>query len=197
MIAFYVRTSTDKQQSGNEAQILALNTWAATQGIDLAKVKIYNDNGVSGTKEKRPALNSLLDDCRAGEVSKIVVYSFSRFARSTQQLITSLNFFNDKGIDFISITENIDTSTPMGKMIFGVMASLAQFERDMIAERTKTGLANAKAKGKRLGRTNQYNSSRAKELKQQGKSYLEIAKELGCTKSTAHHLVNNQTEKAA
>lgn len=194
MIAIYIRTSTDKQQSGNEAQELALMEYLKRNNI--TDYKIYNDAGVSGTKEIRPALNELWNDCKKGLISSVVVYSFSRFARSTAQLVNSLNKFNDMKISFISITENIDTSTSMGKMIFGIMASLAQFERDLISDRTKNGLANAKSKGIELGAPVQYDSKAALELRRQGKSYAAIAEILGCTKSTAHDLVK-RAEKAA
>ena len=189
MIALYIRTSTNKQHTGNESQELALTNWLRVNNI--TNYKIYNDDGISGTKESRPALDQLWSDCHSGIITKVVVYSFSRFARSTAQLVTALNTFNDMKVAFVSITENIDTSTSMGKMIFGIMASLAQFERDLISDRTKAGLRNAVSKGKVLGARLQYNPNEAKRLRGEGKSYAEIALIMGCTKSTAHHLVNS------
>jgi DNA invertase Pin-like site-specific DNA recombinase len=118
----------------------------------LEVYKVYVDRGISGTKDKRPALDTLMDDARKRRFDAVLVWRFDRFARSTRHLITALEEFRHYGIDFISFHENIDTSSPMGKAMFTVVAAVAELERSLIAERVKAGLRNAKSKGKHIGR---------------------------------------------
>ncbi len=106
----------------------------------------------TGTNEDRPNYQLLLDDVRKRKVDVVLVWRYDRFARSTQALINALNEFRDLGVDFISFQENIDTTTPQGELIFGIFASLAQFESALISERVKAGMERARAQGKPLGR---------------------------------------------
>src|ERR1700739_3689092 len=115
-------------------------------------VKEYVDKGISGAKERRPALDNLLADCRRRAVDCVVVYRYDRFARSLRQLVNALDEFRALGIDFVSLHEGVDTSTPNGRLVFGIFASIAEFERELIRSRVRSGLAAARAKGKRLGR---------------------------------------------
>lgn len=146
--AIYVRVSTGDQQT--DSQESELRDFAERRGWSIYRV--YKDKGVSGAKESRPALNELMADCRRRKVDVVAVWKFDRFARSVKQLVNSLQEFRQLGIDFCSCTESIDTSTPMGEVVFHVMGALAQFERSLIAERTIAGLRIARDKGKRLGR---------------------------------------------
>src|SRR4029078_9187264 len=98
------------------------------------------------------ALDRLLADCRKRRVDAVVVYRYDRFARSLRQLVNALEEFRSLGIDFISLHEGVDTSTPNGRLIFGIFASIAEFERELIRDRVRSGLALAKSQGKRLGR---------------------------------------------
>ncbi len=182
--ALYVRTSTDKQQKGLESQILALKQYCAQKGIE--EFLIYKDFGVSGAKSARPGLDALLFSVKRKEVSEVIVYSFSRFARSTSHLLKALDEFKSYGVGFISISENIDTSTPMGQAMFTIISAIAQLERELIAERVKTGLKNAVSKGKRLGRKKSRNSKLIQELASQGLSYRRIAELADCSISTVH-----------
>ena len=111
----------------------------------------YVDKGISGSREHRPALDKLLADCRKRLVDAVVVYRYDRFARSLRQLVNSLEDFRALGIDFISLHEGVDTSTPNGRLVFGIFASIAEFERELIRDRVRSGIAAARAKGKRLG----------------------------------------------
>ena len=146
--AVYTRVSTGDQQT--DSQESELREFAEKRGWSIYKV--YRDKGVSGTKESRPALNELMADCRRRKVDVVAVYKFDRYARSVKQLVNSLQEFRQLGIDFVSSSESIDTSTPMGEVVFHVMGALAQFERSLIAERTIAGLKEARRKGKQLGR---------------------------------------------
>ena len=143
------------------------------------------DQGISGAKEQRPALNRLLADCRKRLVDAVVVYRYDRFARSLRHLLNALEEFRSLGVDFISLHEGVDTSTPNGRLVFGIFASIAEFERELIRGRVRSGLASARAKGKRLGRPKAtVNASRVAVLRAQGRSWAKIAEELGVGEST-------------
>ena len=110
------------------------------------------DEGISGTKDSRPALNELMNDAKQRRFDMVLVWRFDRFARSTKHLILALEEFKNLGIDFVSFQENIDTSSPLGSAIFTIISAVAQLERDIIAERVKAGLRRARENGKKLGR---------------------------------------------
>lgn len=189
-VALYARTSTDHQTTGLEAQIHALETFCKENGIN--DYRIYQDSGISGIKADRPALNELKEDCNKGEISSVVVYSFSRMGRSTRHLIDTLHFFEELDIDFISLSEKLDTTTAMGKCLFSIISSISQMERDLISERVKCGLENAKNKGKRLGPPQTIDKDLIKELlKQPGMSYSKIAKLAKCSKTSVHRIAKS------
>lgn len=176
-VALYVRTSTDRQDKGLESQVRALESFC--QAHLIIDYKIYSDSGISGINSKRPGLDQLLKDCEERRIEKVIVYSFSRFARSTSHLLRTLEYFKQKNISFISVTENIDTSSPVGLALFTIVSAISQLERDLISERVKNGLVNAKAKGVVLGRRIKVNERLVTELIESGKSYREIASLLG------------------
>lgn len=178
-VALYARTSTSTQSTGLEAQVRALNTYCETWGI--ANPELYSDEGVSGTKSSRPDLDRLMAAIERGEVSSVIVYSFSRFARSVTHLLQALKQFEQHGVAFISISENLDTRTSTGKFVFTILAALAALEREILVERVKNGLTNARAKGKRLGRPQTRNNELITELLQRGFSYRKIARIAKCS----------------
>ena len=116
------------------------------------QVTEFVDTGISGTKEKRPALDRLLVEVKARHVDVVVVAAFDRFGRSVRHLVESLELFRHLGVEFISLREQIDTGSPLGQAIFTIVAALAQLERSLIVERVKAGLRRARAEGRRLGR---------------------------------------------
>ncbi len=146
--ALYVRVSSEEQNTA--AQERALREYVQRRGWKLQQ--IYRDQGISGASSNRPALNELLKACRRGSVDVVVVWKFDRFARSLKQLMSGLEMCRALGIDFVSVTEAVDTSLPAGELVFQMIGAVAQFERSLIGERVKSGLANARAKGKLLGR---------------------------------------------
>lgn len=146
--ALYLRVSTGEQRT--DAQEKALRDYVSRRGWKLQM--IYRDQGKSGATSNRPALNELLKDCRRGSVDVVVVWKFDRFARSLKQLMSGLEMCRALGIDFVSVTESVDTSLPAGELVFQMIGAVAQFERSLIGERVRSGLANARAKGKLLGR---------------------------------------------
>ena len=173
-----------------ETQLLALREYAKARGFD--PVGEYVDVGISGSKEKRPALDRLMKDARRRRFDAVLVARFDRFARSTRHLVLALEEFNALGIDFISLSESIDTSTPMGMMVYTVIAAVAELERSLIRERVVMGIHRAKANGKRLGRPTGSKVSQRKiqKLKSQGLSVCDIAREMNVSKSTVSRLLN-------
>ncbi len=182
--AIYCRTSTDKQETGLEAQERSLLNYCSQKGIN--KFELFKDAGVSGAKESRPELNRLMEKVRNGQISTVIVCSFSRFARSSKHLLEALQEFEKHGVQFVSITENIDTSSPMGRAMFTIISALSQLERELISERVKNGLENARAKGKKIGRRKTRNSALIRQLAQQKISYREISSLTGYSISTIH-----------
>ncbi len=135
----YARVSTNTQIT--DRQIDALREY----GVD----EIFEEK-VSGTKKSRPQLNLLLNKLRAGDT--LVVYELKRLGRNTKQLLALAEDFQANGVEFVSLTENIDTTTPMGRFVFTTWCALAQLDRDIISENTKSGLASARARGRVGGR---------------------------------------------
>jgi DNA invertase Pin-like site-specific DNA recombinase len=145
--AIYVRVSTEDQHlDGQEAE---LEEYVRNRGWEVTKV--YRDK-ISGVKTSRPALDELMADSRKRRMDIILVWRFDRFARSVSHLLQALESFRTVGIEFVSISEQVDTSTPTGKMVFTVLGAVAELERSLIGERVRSGLRNARANGKRLGR---------------------------------------------
>ena len=145
----------------------------------------YVDVGVSGAKDSRPELNRLLADAHRRKFDALVVWKFDRFARSVSHLLRALETFQALGIEFVSLTEGVDTSTPTGKMIFTVLGAVAELERSLIQERVKAGLRNAKAKGKHIGRPKvTVDRSQIACLRAEGLSWRSIARSLGVGEGT-------------
>jgi len=180
--AIYVRTSTPDQNPG--MQLAELRLFAERRGWQIASE--YLDLGVSGAKEKRPELNRLMADAARRTIDVIAVWRFDRFARSLKHLVSALADFNALGVDFVSLTEGMDTSTPSGKVLFAVVGAMAEFEHDLISERVKAGLRHAVAKGTKLGRPrNCVDGEKAATLHASGKSWRKIARQMGCSARTA------------
>jgi len=182
--AIYARVSTHNGQNP-EMQLDEVRAYCARRRWEV--VQEYVDTGISGAKEHRPALDRLLSDCRRRQVDAVVVYRYDRFARSLRQLVNALEEFRALGIDFVSLHEGVDTSTPNGRLVFGIFASIAEFERELIRDRVRSGLAAARAKGKRLGRPSVIlDRRRVALLREQGRSWREISKEMGVGVGTVH-----------
>ncbi len=174
-VALYMRVSTSSQSTALQERDLTIYC----QQLNYTIYKQYVDHGISGTKESRPALNDLMNDARKRKFDAVIVWRFDRFARSTKHLILALEEFQQLNIGFISYSENINTDSIMGKAMFSIISSLAEFERNLIVERINAGLANAKAKGKKLGRPKKRSDHLIINLRKQGLSYRAIAKQLG------------------
>jgi len=185
--AIYARVSTNNGQDP-EVQLAEIRQFCVHR--DWTTIREYVDKGISGAKERRPALDNLLADCRRRAVDCVVVYRYDRFARSLRQLVNALEEFRALGIDFVSLHEGVDTSTPNGRLVFGIFASIAEFERELIRDRVKSGLALAKSRGKCLGRPRvNVDRLRIATLRNEGLSWAEICDVLGISKGTAQRAV--------
>src|SRR5437870_10213838 len=173
----YARVSTLNNGQDVSMQVREFEEFCASRKWTVTDH--YIDTGISGSKDSRPELNRLMADAKRRKFDAVVVYRFDRFARSTRHLVNALAEFNALGIQFISMHEGIDTSTPNGRLVFGIFASIAEFERELIRERVRSGIAVARAQGKRIGRPRQpVDAARVAELRTRGWSSAEIAREM-------------------
>jgi DNA invertase Pin-like site-specific DNA recombinase len=189
-VAIYARVSTS-----NHGQDAALQTREQHQFAEARGWQVFDDyidQGVSGSKDSRPELNRLMADAHKRRFDVVCVWKFDRFARSVSHLLRALDTFQALGIEFVSLSEQLDTSTPTGKMVFTVLGAVAELERSLIAERVRAGLRNAKAKGKRLGRPRKVvDVFKIAALRAQGRSWRSIARQLGTSARSARRAGQN------
>ncbi len=188
--AIYARVSTTNGQDPT-MQTRELKEYCDRRGWKIAGE--YVDTGISGAREKRPELDRLMADAHRRRFDAVVVWKFDRFARSVSHLLRALETFKALGIEFVSLSEQMDTSTPTGKMVFTVLGAVAELERSLIAERVRAGLRNARAKGKRLGRPRKaVDRSRIASLRRSGTSWAAIGRQLGVGEGTVRRAVRNR-----
>jgi DNA invertase Pin-like site-specific DNA recombinase len=151
----------------------------------------YTDVGVNGVKDRRPGLDRLMKAARAREIDAVLVARFDRFARSTSHLVRALEEFQSLGVEFISLNESVDTSTPIGKMVFTVLGAVAELERNIIIERIKAGVSRARKQDKSLGRPKAIlNRDKVLELHQEGLGVRKISDLLGVNRETVRKTIN-------
>ncbi len=193
-VAIYCRVSTtDQSCSRQERDLLA---YAQKAGYSV--IGVWKETG-SGTKNNRTQRKEVMSLAQARKIDGILVTELTRWGRSTIDLITTLQNLAHWGVSVIAITGlQFDLTTPQGKLIASVMASLAEFERDLVRERVRSGLAAAKAKGKKLGRrpgqrvkADRY-ASKVLQMVSEGHSYRYIARELNLSKTTVNDIVQRQ-----
>jgi DNA invertase Pin-like site-specific DNA recombinase len=186
-VAVYARVSTANSGQDPTMQTRELKAYVERRGWQLAGE--YVDVGISGTKEKRPELDRLMADAHRRRFDCVVVWRFDRFARSVSHLLRALETFKAQGIEFVSYSEQMDTSTPAGKMVFTVLGAVAELERSLIVERVKAGLRNAKAKGRTLGRPRKFTDARKVVLlRAQGLGWRTIARRMGLSARTVRRV---------
>src|SRR5262245_42695335 len=187
--ALYARVSTNGSQNP-QMQLEEMREYCKRRGWEISGE--YVEAGISGSQERRPELDRLFTDCRKRLVDAVVVYRYDRFARSLRQLVNALEEFRALGIEFVSLHEGVDTSTPNGRLVFGIFASIAEFERELIRDRVRSGIASARARGQRLGRPRVIvDASRIASLRNQGLSWAQITAKLSISKGTAQRAVNS------
>ena len=181
---WWPNSSTNNGQDP-EMQLRELRDYCQRRGWQIKDE--YIDAGISGAKDSRPELNRLVADAHKRLFDVVVVWRFDRFARSVSHLLRALETFGSLGIEFVSLSEQVDTSTPAGKMVFTVLGAVAELERSLIAERVRAGLRNARARGKQLGRPRKAaHASEIAKLRSQGASWRAIAAKLGVCPATAY-----------
>jgi DNA invertase Pin-like site-specific DNA recombinase len=172
--AIYGRVSTTAQDTN--LQMREVRQFVQRRGWQIAEE--YIDKGISGSREKRPALDKLMSEAKRRRFDAVVVYRYDRFARSLRHLVNALEEFRALGIEFVSIHEGVDTSTPNGRLVFGIFASIAEFERELIRARVRSGLAAAKARGIQLGRPalRKFTAKEIKELRRDRRNGMPFQK---------------------
>jgi DNA invertase Pin-like site-specific DNA recombinase len=189
-VALYARVSTSNGHQDPEMQLRELREYADRRGWQVAGE--YTDHGVSGSKESRPELNRLMVDAHRRRFDAILVWKIDRFGRSLKHLVNALADLGAYGVAFISLRDNMDLSTPSGRLMFQIIGAMAEFERALIRERVKAGLRNAQAKGKRLGRPRrEVDASRIAALRESGASWRAISREMGIGLATLYRAASN------
>lgn len=190
-VILYARVSTRDQNI--DMQLIDMRSYAEVRKLNI--VKEYIDYA-SGSRSDRENYQRLLNDVRKRKTDAVIVWKFDRFARSTKELINALEEFNSLGVDFVSYKENVDTSTPAGKILFTMISAFAEFERAIIRERVIAGMEKAKAKGVRLGRPKiaLFKIQQAIDMKKNGINYKTICKKLGLSKSAFYEIIKSSTK---
>jgi DNA invertase Pin-like site-specific DNA recombinase len=186
-VGLYGRVSTTDKGQDPELQLKDLRTYSKARGWKVFGE--YVDKGESGAKDRRPELDRLMEDARKRRIDGILVWKLDRFGRSLKSLVTTLEELRALGIQFVSYTENLDFSTPAGRAMANLIGVFAEFERDLIRERVRAGIQNAKSKGIRVGRRPLIDEKllrTVRDRRDKGISIRGISKELGLSKSLVH-----------
>jgi DNA invertase Pin-like site-specific DNA recombinase len=194
VIAFlYARVSTGEQSEG--MQLREMREFAEKRGWVS---EIFPDVGISGAKERRPELDRMMNLARRRKCDVVLVYKFDRFARSLRQLLNALEEFNALGIAFVSLHDHIDTTTPTGRLTFQIIGAIAEFEREMIRERVRSGVAHARARGIRLGRKPaDIDTVKIASLRASGLSLRAIAIEVGISHASIARVLRAGVTKSS
>lgn len=185
--ALYARVSTANNGQNPQVQVRELLDYCGRRGWEI--VATYIDHGVSGSKESRPELDKLLAAARRREFDVLLCWKLDRLARSLKHLVNLLSELESLGVALVSLSDSLDLSTPQGRLMFQIIGAMAEFERSLIQERVRSGLRNARAKGKRLGRPRVIvDAARIAGLRAQGLSWPKIARELGLSVGTVYRV---------
>jgi DNA invertase Pin-like site-specific DNA recombinase len=185
--AIYARCSTTDQTV--DLQLDGLREYAQARGFDI--VDKYIDEGVSGARANRPALDRLLEAAHRRRFDAVLIWKLDRLGRSLSHLIRLVETFSGLGIDLISLSDpGLDTTSPQGKLLFSVMGAVAEFERDLIRERTRAGMASARRRGKLIGRPRVHVPvGQVQSLLAQGMSQSAAARRLGVSRATLQRVL--------
>jgi len=184
-VAIYARISTIDKGQDVELQLRELRAFAKARGWRI--LQEYVDEGISGSQARRPALDRLLAACRRRQTDVVLVWRLDRLGRSLKHLIMTLDEFQSLGVAFVSLHEQLDCTTATGQLLLHLLGAFAEFERAIIRERVKAGLANARSKGKRLGRPSlAIDFAQVKTLRKTGRSIRNIARALHVSPASVH-----------
>ncbi len=193
-VAIYCRVSTLEQRP--EIQRDALRAYAQNRGLEIAGE--YIDHGVSGAKDRRPALDAMMADARRRRFDAVACVKLDRLARSVHHLTSLGRELEALGVDLVVLDQAIDTSTPAGRLLFNVLGSIAEFERDLARERTAAGMQAAKRRGKHVGRpAAKVDRRRLLTGMESGASVSQLARSLGVSRATARRLVSQAVAERA
>ena len=189
--ALYARVSTRDKGQDPEMQLAELREFATKRGWQVTGE--FVDIGVSGSKDSRPQLDATMRLAKSRKLDVIAVWKLDRFGRSLRHLVDALAELRAVGCDFVSLRDNLDLTTPAGRMMFHVIGAMAEFERELIRERVKAGLAHARAKGQTLGRPKvrrdrDKDATIIRRMRAEGDSYGEIAEALGRSKADVYRV---------
>ena len=189
-VAIYARVSTLAGQSP-QMQLDVLREYAARRELDV--VAEFVDHGVSGARDQRPELDRLMSGARQRAFDMVLVYRFDRFARSVRHLVTALDEFQALGVEFVSYSESVDTSTPIGRAMFSIVAALAELERNITMERSVEGQRRARARGTHIGRPRRaVDETRVMQLRADGVSVRGVARTLGVSRTVVERVVHER-----
>ena len=189
-VALYARVSKADESQDPENQLIRLRAYATERGYEIFDEYV---DMASGADANRPQLDRMMADARARRFSLVLCVKVDRLARSVPNLYALLSELDGRGVKFECIDQSISTNTPTGKLLLSILAGVAEFERELIRDRTKAGLARAKAQGKCLGRPRKrVNMDRARELRSQGLGYRKIADALGVSYVTVRERLKNE-----
>ena len=194
--ALYSRVSTRTHGQNPQVQIDELRSYATHRCWSVSE---YIDHGVSGTVESRAALNQLMNDARRRQFDVVLVWKLDRFARSLKHLVTALAEMEALGVAFVSVSDNLDLTTPAGRLMFHIVGAMAEFERELCRERILAGQRHARAKGKHLGRPRtQVDLEQVEQMRRAGMSWRQIARKLDIPLGTLHRVCagNENLQKA-
>jgi len=191
-VAIYARVSTDDQTL--DAQLRDLREYCRSRSWEPVE---FVDQGISVAKDSRPGWNAAWDAIQKGKVSVLLVHALDRIGRSLPHLVRTINYFAERNLTLISYRENIDLSTASGRMLAGIFSVLAEYERSIIAERTRAGMRSAKAKGKRVGNLKRpFDKQKAAHLRRMGYGQICIARELGVGVGTVNRWVRDEYDES-
>jgi DNA invertase Pin-like site-specific DNA recombinase len=193
--AIYVRVSTAEQET--DLQEHELKEYCGRRGWNYVA---YRDRGQSGAKNDRPALTAMMNDLRRRKIDVIVVWALDRLARSLKQLLSISEECRSVSVDLVSLKQNVDTTLPAGRLTFQVLGAVAEFEREMLRERVKAGMAQARRSGKHIGRPAlrkflATEIQKMKLLRSQGTSVRKLATAFGTTQWMAARLTDSEPER--
>jgi len=191
--ALYARVSTPDQHVEN--QFLDLRKLAVQRGFEV--VREYCDQGISGSKARRPGLDAMMADARRGEFSVLTVAAFDRIARSTKNFLEIVDELHELGIEFISAREAIDTTGPMGRMFITLIGSIAELEKSILVERIRAGMRRARMEGQRLGRAPlDINHDALVRDRLAGMSLTNVARKYGVSRASVVRFVKEASRQA-
>jgi len=180
-VAIYARVSTLKKEQKPQTQISELKRYCTARRF---KIVLQAVDRVGGATTSRPGLNRVIEAAKAREVDAVIVVKLDRLFRSLKHLITTIEEFESIGVKFIATRDQVDMTTPSGRLLVQILGSLGEFERELIRERICLGLESAKERGIKLGRPRKTDYSSVKKLRKQGLSYTAIQSKLGLSKGS-------------